>query len=374
MAASPGSTLSRKSGLLSRSGLISSTSTAPARISAVISPHSSRLAELIVRARMPARAAASTWLRISASSGETMTVGRPASPPRRPRRPQQRGGHEVDRATCPSRCAARRAPAAGRRPAPRWPATGPRAARRARRRAGAAPPRRAPGPPPARLRSPPASSPPRRMSTSRHRQDPVIHRPRRDLSTGQTAGAGICGARTGAPPDAAGLPRADPGTRPSLSRDRPRPTARRPAVHVRLPVRAPASTARTAALHPRSAPTGAGRLRIGGHRPRTVPRLDVDDPAVDQAAPGPASQRTASAMSAAPGPPTSVGALAMAFLGHPAGEELAVGDVAGRDHVRGDALRARAGWPGRGRSRAGPPWPPSRGRRRRAGPRSSWSG
>ncbi len=75
MAASLGSTLSRKSGLFSRSGLISSTSTAPARISSVISSHSSRLAELIVRAWMPARSAASTWLRIRASSGDTMTVG-----------------------------------------------------------------------------------------------------------------------------------------------------------------------------------------------------------------------------------------------------------------------------------------------------------
>lgn len=37
--------------------------------------HSSVFEELIVRARMPARAAASTWLRISASSGETITVG-----------------------------------------------------------------------------------------------------------------------------------------------------------------------------------------------------------------------------------------------------------------------------------------------------------
>jgi hypothetical protein len=61
--------------LFSRSGEISSTSTAPAAISATISSHSSWLAELIVRARMPARAAASTWLRMSASSGDTITVG-----------------------------------------------------------------------------------------------------------------------------------------------------------------------------------------------------------------------------------------------------------------------------------------------------------
>jgi hypothetical protein len=65
--------------LLSRSGLISSTSTVPSATAAVISSHSSRLAELIVRAWMPARAAASTWLRMSASSGETITVG-PVTP------------------------------------------------------------------------------------------------------------------------------------------------------------------------------------------------------------------------------------------------------------------------------------------------------
>ena len=70
-----GRTLSRNPGLFSRSGLTSRTSTAPSRISAWTCSQSSRLAELIVRAWMPARAAASTWLRISASSGETMTVG-----------------------------------------------------------------------------------------------------------------------------------------------------------------------------------------------------------------------------------------------------------------------------------------------------------
>lgn len=37
--------------------------------------HSSVLDELIVRALMPALAAAATWLRISASRGETITVG-----------------------------------------------------------------------------------------------------------------------------------------------------------------------------------------------------------------------------------------------------------------------------------------------------------
>jgi hypothetical protein len=37
--------------------------------------HCSMLVELIVTARMPARSAAAIWLRISASSGETITVG-----------------------------------------------------------------------------------------------------------------------------------------------------------------------------------------------------------------------------------------------------------------------------------------------------------
>lgn len=70
-----GRTLSRKSGLLSRSGLTSRTSTSPAATWAWTSSHSSGLAELMVRAEIPARAAASTWLRMRASSGETITVG-----------------------------------------------------------------------------------------------------------------------------------------------------------------------------------------------------------------------------------------------------------------------------------------------------------
>ena len=37
--------------------------------------HWSMLVELIVTARMPARSAAAIWLRISASSGLTITVG-----------------------------------------------------------------------------------------------------------------------------------------------------------------------------------------------------------------------------------------------------------------------------------------------------------
>ena len=53
-----------------------------------------------MRARMPARSAASIWLRISASSGETITVG-PAPP-----RAAARWPRSTPR-TCPSRCAAR---------------------------------------------------------------------------------------------------------------------------------------------------------------------------------------------------------------------------------------------------------------------------
>ena len=60
------------------------------------SSHSSRLAELIVRALMPARAAASTWLRISASSGETITRGTGAA------RPQQHRRDEVHRGLAPA--------------------------------------------------------------------------------------------------------------------------------------------------------------------------------------------------------------------------------------------------------------------------------
>ena len=75
MAASRGSTWSRKPGLLSRSGETSRTSTSPARICCWTGSHSSMLVELMVTARMPARSAAAIWLRISASSGETITVG-----------------------------------------------------------------------------------------------------------------------------------------------------------------------------------------------------------------------------------------------------------------------------------------------------------
>ena len=97
VAARRGSTSSRKPGLLSRSGLTSSTSTSPALTAVWISSHCSTLVELIVTARMPARSAAAIWLRISASSGETITVG-PA-----PCGAQQERGHEVDRRLAPTR-------------------------------------------------------------------------------------------------------------------------------------------------------------------------------------------------------------------------------------------------------------------------------
>ena len=75
VAASRGSTSSRKPGLFSRSGLTRRTSTSPAAIAAWIGSQSSMLVELMVTAWMPARSAAAIWLRISASSGETITVG-----------------------------------------------------------------------------------------------------------------------------------------------------------------------------------------------------------------------------------------------------------------------------------------------------------
>ena len=75
VAASRGRTSSRNPGLFSRSGLTSSTSTSPARIASWVGSQLSALVELIVTARMPARSAAAIWLRIRASSGETMTVG-----------------------------------------------------------------------------------------------------------------------------------------------------------------------------------------------------------------------------------------------------------------------------------------------------------
>src|SRR3954454_3121438 len=80
-------------GLARRSGEISRTSTVPARTSASTWAQASRLVELMVAARRPARSAAAIWSRISASSGDTTSVGpapwaRPAAGPgaRGPRR------------------------------------------------------------------------------------------------------------------------------------------------------------------------------------------------------------------------------------------------------------------------------------------------
>ena len=67
--------LAAKRGLASRSGETSSTSIRPARTSPSTSSQSSTLVELTVAARSPARLAAAIWSRISASSGETTSVG-----------------------------------------------------------------------------------------------------------------------------------------------------------------------------------------------------------------------------------------------------------------------------------------------------------
>ncbi len=73
--ANSGSIVLRNCGLFRRSGEISSRSTASASSSSRTSDQASRLVELIVCARMPSRSAAAIWLRISASSGETISVG-----------------------------------------------------------------------------------------------------------------------------------------------------------------------------------------------------------------------------------------------------------------------------------------------------------
>lgn len=75
---------SRNFGLFRRSGETRSTSTSSRASAAWVSPHSCAFAELIDTARTPARAAAATWSRIRASSGDTRTVGPP--PRRRSRR------------------------------------------------------------------------------------------------------------------------------------------------------------------------------------------------------------------------------------------------------------------------------------------------
>jgi hypothetical protein len=69
-----------KPALPSRSGETSSTSSRSPAMSSKTASQSSRLVELTVAARSPACAAAATWSRISASSGETTSVGpRPAA-------------------------------------------------------------------------------------------------------------------------------------------------------------------------------------------------------------------------------------------------------------------------------------------------------
>ena len=85
-----GITSLRNVGLLSRSGEISSRSISPAAIRSKISCQSSRFVELTVSARMPSRSAISSWLRISTSRGETITVGPEAL------FAQHLGGNEVD--------------------------------------------------------------------------------------------------------------------------------------------------------------------------------------------------------------------------------------------------------------------------------------
>ena len=70
-----GNCSSRNRGLLSRSGETSRTSTSPRSRALEISAHSVGLAEEIAAARTPARWAAETWSRMSASSGEMISVG-----------------------------------------------------------------------------------------------------------------------------------------------------------------------------------------------------------------------------------------------------------------------------------------------------------
>ncbi len=127
-AARSGSCSSRNRGLLSRSGLTSSTSTSSAASAAETSPHSSALAEFIVTARMPARAAAATWSRISASSGETIRVGAGAL------RAAQRRRDEVDRRLAPPGALHDEDPAAVAHERLRPPRAGRRGSRRRRGR------------------------------------------------------------------------------------------------------------------------------------------------------------------------------------------------------------------------------------------------
>ena len=75
MRSSSGSAAFSKRGLARRSGETSSTSTSFRSSASNTSCQSSALAELTVRARIPARSAAATWSRIRASSGEMTTLG-----------------------------------------------------------------------------------------------------------------------------------------------------------------------------------------------------------------------------------------------------------------------------------------------------------
>jgi hypothetical protein len=74
-AARPGSTSRANQAEFSRSGEMASRSTVSAASSAATASHSSRLDELMVRARRPIRVAAASWSRIRASSGLTSSAG-----------------------------------------------------------------------------------------------------------------------------------------------------------------------------------------------------------------------------------------------------------------------------------------------------------
>ena len=186
---------------------------------------SSTLAELTVAARSPARSAAATWSRMSASSGETTSVGPAAGARAAPRWPPSRPP------TCPSRSPARAAPA-GRRRAPRPPPPGPAAVSRpARPSPRARPPAAAPPPrscPWQLLCQPPPTEPggrdgpvriPRRMLGSRTGQ-----RSATSMSTFPTARLLHRRVRLGGlAPAGSGASAARPPARPGPRRPRPPP-------------------------------------------------------------------------------------------------------------------------------------------------------
>ena len=115
---SSGSWFSRKDGLVSRSGDTSSTSTSSAASCSRTVSHSSWLAELMATARTPARAAAATWSRIRASSGDTISVG--PAPRRRSSRLETKYTADLPQ---PVRCTtrARRPPSTRASIASNWP-------------------------------------------------------------------------------------------------------------------------------------------------------------------------------------------------------------------------------------------------------------